>query len=126
MPDEEKAQPKLERGENFISSYANSIGYEASAWDLKVIFGQIDQSSGATVVKQHLAVTIPWAQAKLTLFWLGMQVALMEEQTGKIPVRRDIIPPEPPPLTTEQENDPAAKRFHEAYLTARARFLASL
>ncbi|MGD0672057.1 MAG: hypothetical protein ABSB13_08265 [Candidatus Binatus sp.] len=128
MPDEAKAQPatRFERTENFASSYANGVSFEPSAWDLKVIFGQLDQASGATIVKQHLAVTIPWAQAKLALFWLRIQVEAMEEQTGKIPLRKDVLPPEPPPLTAEQKSDPAAKRFYEAYVKAREQFIASL
>jgi hypothetical protein len=120
------APPKYERTDNFISIYANSAFFEASAWDLKIIFGQLDQGSQPIAVKQNLAVTIPWAQAKLALFWLRFQVEVMEEQTGKIPLRQDVIPIEPPPLTPDQEKDPSAKRIYEAYVRARTEFMATL
>ena len=129
MSDEATAQPtrpQVEHTDNCVSSYANSVMFEPSAWDLKLIFGQLDQASGTTIVKQHLAVTIPWAQAKLALYWLRVQVDAMEIQSGKIPIRKDVIPPELPPLTAEQESDPAAKKFHEAYVKIREQFIASL
>ncbi len=128
MPDENITPPtpalKYDRADNFIATYANNAFFEASAWDLKIIFGQLDQSSGSIVVKQNVSVTIPWAQAKLALFWLRMQVEAMEVSTGKILLRKDLLPPELPPLTAEQENDPAAKQFHESYMKAREEFIA--
>ncbi len=108
-----------------ISLYANNLLYEASAWDLKIIFGQVDQSSGSTVVKPNVAVTIPWAQAKLTLYWLRLQVEVMETQTGKIPIRADLIPPENIP-TEEQLNDPDMKKFFDMYKRVRDEFLKTL
>jgi Protein of unknown function (DUF3467) len=128
MPDETQAPqtPKFERTPNFVSSYANSAIFEASAWDLKIIFGQLDQSPGSVEVKQHLAVTIPWAQAKLALYWLRVQVEAMELQSGKIPIRRDLVPPEPPQLTAEQENDPQAKQLRDLVVKIREDFIANL
>jgi len=123
---EQPTTSRFEHTESFISSYANSVTFEPTAWDLKLIFGQLDQVSNTTVVKQHLAVTIPWAQVKLALFWLRLQVDAMEEQAGKIPLRKDVIPPELPPLTNEQRNDPATKKLYECYRKAREEFIASL
>jgi hypothetical protein len=116
--------PSFERTADYVETYANSILYEQSAWDLKLILGRVDQSSGATVVKQHLAVTIPWPQAKLALFWLRLQVEAAEMAIGaKIPIRKDILPQEPPPLTPEQEKDPDSKRFYDLYVKLRNEFL---
>jgi hypothetical protein len=129
MPDnttEQSATARFEHTEQFISSYANSVTFEPTAWDLKLIFGQLEQGSNTTVVKQHLAVTIPWAQVKLALFWLRVQVEAMEEQAGKIPLRKDVLPPELPPLTDEQKNDPATRKLHECYRKAREEFIANL
>jgi len=127
MADEKKDGPvavKYERTENFVSSYANSVLFEGSAWDLKLIFGQLDQSATPNVVKQHLAVTLPWPQAKLALFWLRAQVEAAEATVNaKIPIRKDLLPQELPPLTEEQEKDPEAKRFREWYEKAREEFL---
>lgn len=118
---------QFERTENFVSSYANNVAFEASAWDIKLLFGQLDQASGKTSVKQHLAVTIPWPQAKLLLFWLRVQVEAAEASVkAKIPIRKDLIPPELPPPTDKEKNDPDAKEFYELYRKAREEFLASM
>jgi hypothetical protein len=118
---------QFERTEHFIASYANSIIFEPSGWDLKLIFGQLDQVSSTTLVKQHLAVTIPWPQAKLALFWLRLQVEVAEIQArAKIPIRQDLLPPELPPLTSEEKNDPATSEFYELYHNIREQFLATL
>jgi hypothetical protein len=108
-----------------ISVYANNLHYESSAWDLKITFGQVDQSSGSIVVKPNVAVTIPWAQAKLTLYWLRIQVEIMEMQTGKIPIRADLLPPDNTP-TEEQENDPEMKKFFEMYKRVRDEFMKTI
>jgi hypothetical protein len=130
MPDEATAQPsaalKYERTDNFISAYANNAFFEPSAWDLKIIFGQLDQSPAGITIKQNIAVTIPWAQAKLALYWLRLQIEATEMDIGKIPLRKDLIPPEPPPLTPEQENNPDAKKMHELVRKLREEFIASL
>jgi len=117
---------ETERTEDFRSLYANSVLYEASAWDLKLIFGQLDQASGRAIVKQNVAVTIPWPQAKLALFWLRFQVEIAEATVGtKIPIRKDLLPIEAPPLTPEEESDPATKQAREIYMRLREEFLAT-
>ncbi|MGH7987305.1 MAG: hypothetical protein ACREQX_13585 [Candidatus Binataceae bacterium] len=129
MPDDTATQATTEfkRADDFSSSYANSVTFEPSAWDLSVIFGQLEQAPGKTaVVNQRLAVTIPWPQAKLALFWLRLQVEAAELQAGKIPIRMDIIPPEMPPLAPEQANDANVMKFRELYRKAREEFVASL
>jgi hypothetical protein len=125
---------KYERTEQFVSSYANSLILESTAWDIKLIFGLVEQVAGTmpaeAVVKQHLAVTIPWSHAKLALFWLRLQVEAAEASVkAKIPIRSDLLPPEVsqlPRLTPEQENDPSVKEFRELYRRIREEFLASL
>jgi hypothetical protein len=116
----------FEHTANFVSSYANSTIFESTAWDLKITFGQVEQVSGQAVVKQHLAVSIPWAQAKLALYWLRVHVEAMEIQSGKVPIRKDVIPPEPPPLSPEDANDPESKRIYEFVQKLREEFIASL
>jgi hypothetical protein len=117
---------QYERTENFISVYTNNVFFQPSAWDLQIIFGQLDQTSGKDIVKQQVAVTIPWAQAKLALYYLRLQVEAMEIQSGKIPIRKDLIPPEPPPLTSEQESIPDSKKILELIQKIREEFIASL
>ena len=117
----------IERTADFVSSYANSVTFEQTAWDLKITFGQVDQVDGQTVVKQHLAVSIPWAQAKLGVYWLQGVVAAHEIETGKpIGIRPDVIPPPILPLTPEQENNPVMRKYAEVLKTLREEFIASL
>lgn len=125
MADESTPSPKAqyERTPNFISTYANSVYLESSTWDLKLIFGQLDQSEGITV-KQHVAVTIPWTQAKLLLFFLRVHVKAEEMQDGKIHIRSDVRPTETPPPTEEQMNDPSFMEFYEFVKKLREEFIA--
>jgi hypothetical protein len=80
-------------------------------------------SSGKPIIRQHLAVTLPWAQAKLALFWLRWQIEVMEAQSGKISIRPDLLPQEPP---DPGKDDPAAKMFYDLYRRLRAEFIASV
>jgi len=116
-----------ERATNLISTYANNAYFESSAWDLKIVFGQLEQpSGGVAVIKQNLAVTLPWTVAKLALYWLRVQVEAMELQSGKITIRQDLLPPEPPVLTPEQESTPLARELRELIVKIRAEFIAGL
>ena len=130
MPDENPLSPPaaitVERADNFVSIYSNNVVFEPTAWDLKITFGQLDLVSGKGIARQQVAITIPWAQAKLALYYLRLQVEAMEIQSGKIPIRRDLIPPEPPPLTPEQEAIPGSRELREIVLKAREEFIASL
>jgi hypothetical protein len=130
MTDDKPTPPQnllqYERTDDFISTYANNAFFEGSAWDLKIIFGQLDQSGAQAVIKQNLAVTIPWAQAKLALYYLRLQIEAIEIQSGKITIRNDLLPPEPPPLTPEEEAIPRSKEIRDLVLKLREEFLATL
>ncbi len=117
-----------ERTENFASSYANSAYFESSAFDLRIIFGQLDQNpDGGGILKQHLAVSIPWDLAKLSIYWLQSQVIAHELETGRvIGLRESVRPPVPSPLTAEQERDPIMQKYYAALKKLREEFIASL
>lgn len=85
----------FERDEDFAALYANNIRFETSVWDLKIIFGLLDQSTAKTVVRQHTAINIPWAQVKLMAYFLQMNVAVHEAENGRISMPPSIIPPRP-------------------------------
>jgi hypothetical protein len=122
----ETADLQYQRAANFTTAYANNVYFESSAWDLKIVFGQLEQPPGQpVVVTQHTAVTIPWAQAKLALYYLRIHVEGSELQNGKISIRSNLLPAEPPPLTPEQEKDPLAKQLYELVRKRRAEFLES-
>jgi hypothetical protein len=117
----------VERTANFVSTYANSAIIEGTAWDLKVTFGQIDQVAGQPLIKQHLAVSIPWAQAKLAVYWLQVQIIAHELDLGKkIAIRPDTVPSVPLPLTPEQQSNPIMHKYIEAVTKLREEFIASL
>jgi hypothetical protein len=119
---------KINRNDNFVSRYANNVLFEGNAWDLKIKFGQVETVSGETRVKATAEISIPWAQAKLAIYWLRLQVEAMEIQSGKIALRKDVLPPElpEPEVLTSGEPDPDAVRMHEFAKKVRAEFFANL
>jgi hypothetical protein len=122
MTDEAKPQQfRNQRSDDFASTYANNVMFEQSVWDLKIIFGELDQTEG--IVDQHTAITLPWTGAKLALYYLATQIAGHEAVNGKIHIPEAVLPPEPPPLTPEQKHDPNLpkiyaefKRLHDEFM----------
>jgi hypothetical protein len=117
-------QMQVEQIEDFVSGYANNIQFEPSAWDLKIVFGELSQTAQETVVEQHTSITISWLQAKMLEFYLKVQIAAHELEDGKIQVPQRVLPPEPPPLPPNIPNREAAERMRKAYLDLRERLLA--
>lgn len=97
MTDKEtKETPGFERVEDFYTDYANNVYLESSAWDLKLIFGQLDQSTNPVTTEQRAAITIPWSQAKILNYFLGIHIRAHEMDTGaRITIPKNVIPPEP-------------------------------
>ena len=121
--DEPKAETVVE-GEEMTTDYANNIMFEPSIWDLKLIFGEFSQRINS--VDWHTSITVPWAQAKLMMYYLQANVAAYEINSGKIKVPDLVIPPEWPPLPSEQANDPKAVETVERLQRLREQFLDSL
>ena len=121
------AQPKIERADDFTTRYANNIYFESTAWDLKITFGHVEQATGQVVIRHDFAVTIPWPQAKLAIFWLRLHVEAAEAEVGaKIPIRKDLIPADLPPPEPTEDDDPALRRFRETYERLRKEFVATI
>src|ERR1700727_754877 len=112
------------RSEDHASVYSNNVGFEQSVWDLKILFGELDQSAG--VIEQHTAVTVPWSIAKISLYYLATQVAGYEIVNGKIPIPPSVVPLPPPALTDEQKGDPTLQRIHESFKRLHEQFLKNL
>jgi hypothetical protein len=126
-PQTSAANPmQLEQVEDFVSGYANNIQFEPSAWDLKIVFGELSQTAAKAVVEQHTSITISWLQAKMLDFYLRVQIAAHELEDGKIQVPERVLPPEPPPLPPDIPNREAAERMRKAYLDLRERLLSGL
>lgn len=120
-------QLTYERMEDFFEVYANNIFYETSSWDLKLIFGQLDQSEGKAKVAQHTAVTVPWPLAKLMVYWLRGQIEAHELVNGKIRMPPPVVPSPLPPLTEElRKSDPNAEAVYAIFNRLQAEFKASL
>lgn len=95
------------------SIYANNSRFEPSVWDLRILFGQLEQHTGTSVVDWHTAVTVPWSQAKILCYYLRLNLAF-HEQNGPIPMSPRVTPPKPiPPTAEELKNDPHGMAFYE-------------
>lgn len=105
-------QLRNERSEEFASAYANNVGFESSVWDLKLIFGQLDQATG--IIEQHTAITVPWSLVKLSLYHLAAQITAYEIIYGKVALSPDVLPPEPVPPPEEYKENAAFQRVYEA------------
>ena len=120
MPDEQQPDKKgFVRHENFESWYANNIQFIPSAWDLRMVFGELDVQDGNGFVRQHTAMTVSWVQAKLMIYFLSLQVYVHELTEGKIAIPPGALPPEPTPPTGELETDPIAIQVYEQIKKAR-------
>ena len=84
---------------DFASMYANNVRFEASVWDLKILFGELDQTEGAgkTFVELHTAITVSWPTAKIMAYFLAANCASHQAQTGPIHVPSYAVPPRPDP-----------------------------
>ncbi len=97
----EAVQSPFKTDEDFASLYANNVIFEKSVWDLKMIFGQLDQSQQQFVVEQHTAITVSWSHAKLMAYLLAVNVALHEIDNGLVTIPPSVIPSVPDPTAPE-------------------------
>jgi hypothetical protein len=93
--------------------YANNVSFEPSLWDLKLIFGQLDQHGETPSVDWHTAATIPWLCAKIVSYYLQMNIAGYEAGNGKIRIPAEAIPPPIDPPSGDSEDEAAAIKFYE-------------
>jgi len=111
------------RIEDFYTDYANNVFLEPSFWDLKLVFGQLDQSTNPATTEQRAALTIPWTQAKILNFLLTAHIYAYELKNEKIIIPPDIIPPEAPPPTEDlKESEPYLSNVFEHLRKLRAEF----
>ena len=84
--------------EELHTEYANNVAFEQTVWDLKLLFGEYSQRHNG--VEWHTSITIPWAQAKLMLFYLTINVRsyeLFNNRAIDIPISMLPAEPDPPP-----------------------------
>lgn len=110
------------RSEGFTDYYANNAQYQTSAWDLRIIFGQLDQTLGPNTIVQQGSITVSWPTAKTLLFFLQLQVTGHELEAGRIAIPPNIIPeiPATPPenLVVSHENWRILRKVYEDFMAA--------
>lgn len=125
--DESDPQPQPTRGEEVTSRYANNTLFEPTVWDLKIIFGEYSRRAAGT--EWHTSITLPWAQAKLMAYYLGINIAAHELRAGLIRIPDSMRPAQPPPpLVSPQsgKEDPDAQAFFKMVSEHHQKFLESL
>jgi hypothetical protein len=92
-PDSTELLKPLEyrRSDDFMRRYSNNTFLEGSVWDLKILFGELDQKLGTNVVTQHTAVTLSWAQAKVLFHFLRVHLAGYEAEHGRLKIPKHIL-----------------------------------
>ncbi len=81
----------FEKAEDFFVEYANNTVLEPSLWDLKIRFGELDQSLGDNVVVQKFATVLSWPQVKVFWYFLTMHLLGYEARNGRIVIPSGII-----------------------------------
>jgi hypothetical protein len=119
----EEPPKQVSASHNLNTEYANNVFFEATVWDIKLIFGE--WSSRVNLVDWHTSITVPWAQAKLIQYYLAINVEAHERMQGKIPFPASMIPPEPPPPDPNDATG-AAQDFYDMVMRHRKHFIDSL
>jgi len=114
---------KNQRSQDFSSIYANNVAFETSVFDLKLIFGQLDQALG--IIDQHTAITIAWPVVKLGLYNLAAQIAAYEIVYGKIRLSSDVLPPAPLPPPDEHKDNPLFQKVYDRLKELHEEFIKS-
>lgn len=122
--DEAQVRTQSTESNEVAAEYANNTMFEPTIWDLKLIFGEYSGRSQS--IEYHTSITVPWAQAKLMLYYLQANVVAHEVANGKIKIPETVMPPEWPPPTPEQAKDPKSQEVFEALRNLREQFLDSL
>jgi hypothetical protein len=89
---EKPASDDIERKriEDFAAKYANNVFIESSAWDLRLVFGQLELSPSTAII-EHTAISIPWPQVKVVAYLLGIHLLSHEAQYGRIVLPENAV-----------------------------------
>jgi hypothetical protein len=117
---------RAEHTEDFFSAYANNIKLESTVYDLRLVFGETDLSSGTEITKQHTAITLPWPLVKVALYYLQVNLAVHELTVGKVIVPPTQIPVPASEVPPAMANDPMAHKVKDLVAKTRQKFLDSL
>jgi len=96
-------------------AYANNAWFEVSGWDLKILFGQLEQTP-KNEIDWHTAITIPWTLAKILEYYIRANLAFYEKKFTSVNLPKQLRPQAPVPPTEEQlKDDPQATELWETY-----------
>ena len=126
MTDTDVAEPNkdtFERAHEFSEKYANNVQFESNVWDLRILFGLLDQSGTPTTVQQHTAINVPWQQAKLMTYFLYANVLLHESVNGRIKIADSVMPPPIGEFFDKWQEDAKLKLAIEYLEQMRTKFL---
>jgi hypothetical protein len=112
------------RADDFSAQYANNVFYETSLWDMKLIFGQLDQKLGSNVVVQHGSITIPWPQVKMMLYFIQANLSSHEARNGRVILQPGLISPVPEKVPPAFANNPKEVKAHAALREIQQAFFA--
>jgi Protein of unknown function (DUF3467) len=128
IPGSSEARPNVEvkrDEEEFFSTYANSVIVESNVFDMKLIFGLLDQRDPLhAIINQFLSVNISWVEVKLLLYWMQVHLASHELENGKVRVPPKAFPTEIPAEPPPPFDSPLGREAFEVLRKMRAEFVA--
>lgn len=123
--------PRL--SDDFVARYANNFQVESSPFDVKIVFGILDQSGVTKVppdfqpaVEQHTSINLSWPEIKLLIYFLQLHLAGHERENGNVKVPAAALPPEVPAIAPPPFDNPQGERVFELMRRMRAEFIDSL
>jgi hypothetical protein len=102
----------VKKAEDFMDFYANNALLQSTLWDLRILFGQVDQTLKDSPSIYNLSVRIPWPQVKLMLYFLTLHLSGYETKNGRIKLPPGMVPEFPtcPPQGGEPDDEWRALR----------------
>lgn len=106
------------RTADFADVYANNVRFESSVWDLKSVFGVLDQGTPNNVaippsVRFHTAIAVPWVQAKIMAYNMYLNVMFHEHTDGTIKIPASVMPPSLETLIPTMAETPEGRQLIE-------------
>lgn len=95
--------------DEFYENYANHVLLVPTAFDLSLVFGKIEPSKGPNNVVQHSAITLPWSQIKVGIYFLQVTLAAHEFLNGRIQIPKGVVNPPPSPTEDQMKDTPQAE-----------------
>jgi hypothetical protein len=112
----------MKRREHINAVYANYANFELSDLDLKMLFGQLDQSTPQRSVDWHTAVTVAWPEAKIISYFLRVNIAIYESGHGVVKIPASMLPPTVE-LPEDADANPGSKALFEKVQAIRAELM---